>query len=307
MQICAVQNNSNTAFKAGLTPQMKKAERVLLEFMRRGYKSQTRMATYRYVDGYKYRNHYHLYLAKLKEKEMSCIVNLQRAYLERMIYSNRKEEARLLEQLVNITKTANCGESAVICSNMLKRAGIDCQVRFDEFGDHMFTLVGDMSKFNNYKTQGKAVFIPDVWTQKLYRSINSAYVDFKRGFSPDKDGYGVGYENILYEQLDFSHPKENPIKTYFHNLIIKMQLKSAAKKVHKYFAEYKKQHIKDEYKKIPPQNEAQIEREMEELYDEAKYLFFPNYGSNPNSLIEKLQTFYYSHIKTSPKKRASKK
>lgn len=188
-----------------MTPDMKKAEKILRSFVNQGYLSSTYLEDVRYAQK-KYKNEYHRVLTYIKTTEAMCLINLYRMYQKAFIfYKNNQEYFAALTKAVKNAKAANCSECADIMYKQLKKSGLDARVVVDSKIDHAFVLVNSKRKVKNYrsgKPHGEA-FVVDPWLKRIFTSLDEAYLEFKRMFGAKKNRRIRNHtEYYLYNQME---------------------------------------------------------------------------------------------------------
>ncbi len=88
----------------------------------------------------------------------------------------------IMKGLVEKFKIGNCMEQSIIMQDKLIKAGIPAKVTGRQFIDHCF-VVCNLSKNANikdHKTWGKRAFIVDPWLNRVFRSKEEAFSEYKR-------------------------------------------------------------------------------------------------------------------------------
>ena len=88
----------------------------------------------------------------------------------------------IMKCLVEKFKIGNCMEQSVLMQDKLIKAGISAKVTGRQFIDHCF-VVCNLSKNANikdHKTWGKRAFIVDPWLNRVFRSKEEAFSEYKR-------------------------------------------------------------------------------------------------------------------------------
>ena len=92
---------------------------------------------------------------------------------------------KLLSSAVADFKIANCKEQSLIMQNELEKLNIPSVVIGRELFDHCF-IVANIAKnadISNPKTWGKKAFVVDAWMNKVFKSKEDAFTEYKRIFN----------------------------------------------------------------------------------------------------------------------------
>lgn len=88
----------------------------------------------------------------------------------------------IMEFLVEKFKIGNCMEQSIIMQDKLINAGIPAQITGRQLIDHCFVVCNLSPKADiaNSSTWGKRAFIVDPWLNKVFRSKEEAFSEYKR-------------------------------------------------------------------------------------------------------------------------------
>lgn len=212
--------SKNISFSGRITPDFIKATNILRDFKNQGIISST-FEIYRHIKPSKLQDRLksqNLAIStsslgtpdtsiKIKELNVSHsdILTKNKYYSKLMPIINSKEnEIRELRKLlrekkynktinpltvmgfiVKNYKIGNCMEQSILIQEKLINAGIFAKVTGRQFIDHCF-VVCNLSKnadITNPKTWGKKSFIVDPWLNKVFRSKEEAFCEYKRIYS----------------------------------------------------------------------------------------------------------------------------
>lgn len=177
-------NSMNPSFCSRLPLNYKTVEKVVREYVNKGYQSATFLNDIRYSSNNGFINDYHRGLAMLKAAEAHTgIMSYRRKFSSALKCQDSGEYSALVVRIIDKIKMLNCGESAELIYAALSKLGIPCRVVSDKTMDHVFVVVNRSTPFTNYKNAKSGEFVADLWLKKTYKSVNDAYTEFKRLFN----------------------------------------------------------------------------------------------------------------------------
>ena len=258
-------NNTNVSFGSRLPLNYHTVEKVVRDYANRGYQSATFLNEVRYSSNDNFINDYHKGLAMLKTAEAHTgIMRYRRLFSSELKCKDSNDYMSLLTQIIDKVKLLNCGESAELIYNVLAKLGIPCRVVADKTMDHVFVVVNRSAPFTNYKNAKSGEFVADLWLKKTYKSVNEAYIEFKKLF-------GVTNKNELEDITD------KPFKYSLMRPLTDDEKLSNEKAISHLFENidvlrrevgYEGKALKKSTNHIQGRNKCQIKRCFEEDFDE---------------------------------------
>lgn len=183
MSISNVNSKYNVSFGVGVTQEFKLAEKIVKDIVNQGWQSSTFMKDVRY-DVKLYKNHEKRALAMLKIAEMqSLIFTYRRAIAHILKFDSTKECFDCIQNIIKEARSLNCLEYSFLSFLKLKDAQIPCRIVSDPNIDHCFVVVNRKEPFTSYRDAKKGEFVVDAWIKKVYKSVQEAYLDYKKSFS----------------------------------------------------------------------------------------------------------------------------
>ena len=176
-------NNTTPSFGSRLPLNYKTAEKIVKEFSNQCWQSATYLNDIRYAGTENFLNDYHKGLSMLKTAEAHTgIMRYRRQFASAFKCKDNNDYMEILTKIIEKVKMLNCGESAQLVHHELNKLGIPNRMVSDKRMDHVFIVVNRTKPFTNYKDGKSGEFVADLWLKKVYKSVNEAYVDFKRLF-----------------------------------------------------------------------------------------------------------------------------
>lgn len=258
-------NNMIPTFGSRLPLNYKTVEKVVRDYANKGYQSATYLNDVRYGSNDNFINDYHKGLAMLKAAEAHTgIMRYRREFSSNLKCKGNDDYMTLLSKIIDKVKLLNCGESAELIHHALSKLKIPCRIVSDKTMDHVFVVVNRTKPFTNYKQAKSGEFVADLWLKKTYKSVNEAFVDFKRLFD-------VTHKNELEDITDrpFKYSlmrplteeeklsNENALNRLFKNITVLRQEVS-----------YEGKALKKSTNHIQGRNKCQVKRCFEEDFDE---------------------------------------
>lgn len=241
-------------------------EKVVREYANKGWQSSTFFNDIRYSGSDKFINDYHKGLSMLKSAETHAgIMHYRRTFASSFKCRDNDDYMGILSRILEKVKMLNCGESAEIIYTALTKLGIPCRIVSDKTMDHVFVVVNRSTPFTNYKNAKPGEFIADLWLKKTYKSVNEAFVEFKRLFNVTNKNE---LEDITNKPFKYSIMRpltdeekalnEKTLENLFENIdLIKKETSIEART------------LKKSTTHVQGRNKCQIKRRFVEDFDEA--------------------------------------
>ena len=204
MSVNSLNINKTSPSFCGLPVNYRVAERIVRNLSNKGFQSSTYLNDIRYGGQDNFVNDYHKGLAMLKTAEAHTgIMRYRREFSGNIKCRDSEDYLSILCKIIEKVKMLNCGESAELVFSELKKLGIPCRIVSDKSMDHVFVVVNRSTPFTNYKNGKSGEFIADLWLKKVYKSVNEAYVEFKRLFdvSPRNELKDITDDSFKYSLM----------------------------------------------------------------------------------------------------------
>lgn len=174
--------NKKPSFGVRLTPDFKAAEKVVRDLVNEGWQSGTYLLDVRFAHK-KFKDHEQRAVAMLKIAEVqSLIFAYRRAMSHFLTCADNKDCCSLLKKIISHFRALNCAESAFLAKGELDKLGIPNRLVYDSSIDHCFLIAGRDKPFTGYRDSQKGEYVVDFWMKKVYKSVEEAYLDFKKKF-----------------------------------------------------------------------------------------------------------------------------
>lgn len=249
----------------GLPANYKTAEKIVREYVNKGWQSATFLNDIRYNSNNNFINDYHKGLAMLKTAEAHTgIMRYRREFSSAFKCKDNEDYVNLLSRILDKVKLLNCGESAELIYSALTKLGIPCRIVSDKTMDHVFVVVNRTAPFTSYKSAKSGEFVADLWLKKVYKSVNEAYTEFKKLFNVSMKNE---LEDISEKPYKYSlmRPLTQEEKTINEKTLCKLfeNIDVLRKEVG-----YESKSLKKSTSHIQGRNKCQIKRHFEEDFDE---------------------------------------
>ena len=112
--------------------------------------------------------------------KMNGIAKLRETLMDR----RPRHALEIMDAIVKRFKIGNCQEQSLLMRDKLQKAGITAELTGRGFLDHCYLVcnISPQANIKNPSTWGKKAFIVDPWLNKVFRSKEEAFVEYKRIF-----------------------------------------------------------------------------------------------------------------------------